>query len=353
MRAVVFAIALSLLPLHASATNSRPELMKVLEDLMAWLPGEYTSVPQVFLERNLGAPPDGEHEIVYRVFARIEAPHLAEHVIYTQIRLDGDDGPVFPGQQVVFLISVNVELGAVAISGRRIKDQKKFVDAHLRPDVWSDLEPDPDFGGNCMFNWRRHGKQLRGLLGEFGECTMVSKNTGHQMTWDAEWILNPEELWVYDNGYLEDGSLISGREDRTHLRMYKARRFECFTALRFEDGSNQVINPYFMHDRGDFFTITTNEPEPRELHVEFPDLSVAVRFRAQLCRPHAPHACMTESRANIRKRMSSVLPGQHRKAAGWASPPNGPPPGANWPTRKIRGSSKRCGGKVRTNAPLI
>lgn len=269
MRAIVFAIALSLLPLPATATNTRPELMKVLEDLMAWLPGEYTSIPQVFLERNLGAPPDGEHEIFYRVFAKIEAPHLAEHVIYTQIRLDGDDGPVFPGQQVLFLISMNEELGAVSISGRRIKDPKKFVDAHLRPDVWPDLEPDPNFGGNCTFNWRRHGKQLRGLLGEFGECTMVSKNTGHQMTWDAEWILNPEELWVYDNGYLEDGSLISGREDRTHLRMYKAKHFECFTSLRFEDGSNQVINPYFMHDRGDVFTITTNEPEARELHVEF------------------------------------------------------------------------------------
>ena len=269
MRAFVFAIALSLMPLPAAATNSRPELMKVLEDLMAWLPGEYTSVPQVFLERNLGAPPDGEHEVFYRVFARIEAPHLAEHVIYTQIRLDSDDGPVFPGQQIVFLISMNEELGAISISGRRIRDPHKFVDAHLRPDVWPDLEPDPNFGGNCAFNWRRHGKQLRGLLGEFGQCTMVSKNTGDEMTWDAEWILNPDELWVYDNGYLEDGALFFGREDRTHLRMYKARRFECFAALRFGDGSNQVINPFFMHDRGDVFTITTNEPEPRELHLEF------------------------------------------------------------------------------------
>ena len=49
----------------------------------------------------------------------------------------------------------------------------------------------------------------------------------------------------------------------------KAKRYECFTSFRFEDGTNQVINPYFMHDRGDVFTITTNEPDARELHVEF------------------------------------------------------------------------------------
>ena len=269
MRFATMTLALTLLTAPAAATNSKPELMKVLEDLLAWMPGEYTSIPQVFLERNLGAPPDGEHEEYYRVFAQIDAPHLAEHVIYTQIRIGGDDETIFPGQQVVFLISLDEDSHSVKISGRRIKDPENFIDAHLRPGIWSDIQPDPNFGGNCSFHWRRHGNQLRGLLGEHGECTMVSKNTGQQMTWDAEWILNPEELWIYDNGYLEDGSLFVGRKDRTHLRMYKAKRYECFTSFRFEDGTNQVINPYFMHDRGDVFTITTNEPEPRDLHVEF------------------------------------------------------------------------------------
>ena len=269
MRAFAVTVALALLASPAGATNSKPELMKVLEDFMAWMPGEYSSVPQVFLERNLGAPPDGEHDLFYRVFAEIEAPHLAEHVIYTQIRRGSDDGPIVPDQQVLLLISIDEELDAVSISGRRIREPQKYLDAHLRPEVWPELQPDPNYGGNCSFNWRRHGKQLRGLPGEFGQCTMVSKNTGQQMTRDAEWILSPDELWIYDNGYLEDGSLISGREDRTHLRMHKARRYECFAALRYEDGSNQVINPFFMHDRGDIYTITTEESEPRGIHLEF------------------------------------------------------------------------------------
>ena len=269
MRAISLFLACLVLATPAAATNSKPELAKVLEDLLAWLPGEYTSIPQVYLERALGTPPDGEHETYYRVFAEIDAPHLAEHVIYTQIRIGADNESIFPGQQVVFLISTNEEMGTVSISGRRIADADNFVDAHLHPEMWPNLQPDPNFGGNCTFNWQRHGNQLRGLLGEHGECTMVSKNTGQQMTWDAEWILNPEELWVYDNGYLEDGTLFAGREDRTHLRMYKAKRYECFTSFRFEDGTSQVISPYFMHDRGDIFTVETKEPEPRTLHVEF------------------------------------------------------------------------------------
>jgi hypothetical protein len=269
MMRTLLVVALMLLPLSASATNSKPELAKVLEDLLAWLPGEYTSIPQVYLERALGTPPDGEHEIYYRVFAEIDAPHLARHVIYTQIRLDGDDGTIFPGQQQVFLISIDEEKSVVSIEGRRIKDPENYVDAHMHPELWSTIAPDPDFGGNCLFNWRRHGQQLRGLLGDHGQCTMVSKRSGNQLTWDAEWILNPDQLWIYDNGTLADGTLFSGREDRTHLRLSKAERYECFTSLRFEDGTTQVINPYFMHNRGDTLTITTTEAEPRDLHVEF------------------------------------------------------------------------------------
>lgn len=269
MRTILIALAFLSSAAPAMATNSKPELAKVLEDLMAWLPGEYTSIPQVFLERALGAPPDGEHEIYYRVFAEIDAPHLAEHVIYTQIQLDGDDGTIFPGQQQVFLVSIDEENSRVSVSGRRIKDPEKYADAHLHPEMWASLEPDPDFGGNCTFNWRRHGNQLRGLLGDHGQCTMVSKRSGQQMTWDAEWILNPEELWIYDNGTLADGTLFAGREDRTHLRMYKATRHECFISFRFPDGATQVVNPFFMHDRGDTFTIVTEEAEPRTLHVEF------------------------------------------------------------------------------------
>ena len=139
MRRFILAIALLALAAPAAATNSKPELAKVLEDLMAWLPGEYTSIPQVYLERALGAPPDGEHEIFYRVFAEIDAPHLGEHVIYTQIRLDGDDGTVFPGQQVVFLISIDEDKQAISISGRRIKDGEKYIDSHLHPELWPSI----------------------------------------------------------------------------------------------------------------------------------------------------------------------------------------------------------------------
>ena len=253
-------------PSHA--TNSKPELMFVMQDLLAWLPGDYSSKPQVFLETELGEPPSGLHDDWYRSFAMIEAPHIGETVMYTQIRLGAKDGPLYPGQQVLFIITMDEENAAVNISGRRLLNMEEFEDLHLKPELWDDVQIDPEMGGNCDFRWRRHGRQLVGVL-EDGECTMTSKNTGQLMTWKAEWVLNDEELWIHDNGYYEDGSLIAGRPDKTHLRLYKVREHECFVSLMTDKNEPQVINGFTMHDRGDQFTFMTEDIEPRMLYLDF------------------------------------------------------------------------------------
>ncbi|MDX2223757.1 MAG: CpcT/CpeT family chromophore lyase [Rhodospirillaceae bacterium] len=251
----------------AQATNSKMELAAVLRDLMAWMPGSYSSAPQVFFENEVGPPPDGVHENFHRVFAKIDAPHLGEHVMYTQIRIEGDEGTLYSGQQVLFIISIDEKHQAVNVAGRRIKDPENYVDAHLHPEMWSTIAPDPDYGGNCDFRWRRSGAQLKGVLND-GTCTMVSKRSGTQLTWDAEWILTPGELWIYDNGYLADGSLFQGRADKTHLRMYKSRDFECFASYRPAKGDPVVNNGFVMHDRGDVHTLVVKGlKQPVHLHL--------------------------------------------------------------------------------------
>lgn len=213
-----------LLP-SAHATNSRPELESVMDMLIKWLPGEFSSKPQLELERQYGAPPDGEHYDWYRIFARINAPHIGEHVIYGQLHIGDKNQPIVPGTQVLYIISIDEEHMAVSVSGRRIANPEQFAFAHEHPELWATMAIDPDYGGNCDFRWRLHGNQIVGRLAQKGEaaidgnCSMTSKKSGINMTWDAEWVLNDRELWIYDNGYLDDGALFQGREDRTHIRL--------------------------------------------------------------------------------------------------------------------------------------
>ena len=221
---VVSASVMMLLP-SAHATNSRPELESVMALLIQWLPGEFSSRPQLELERQYGAPPDGEHYDWYRIFAQIDAPHIGEHVIYGQLHIGDKSQPIVPGTQVLYIVSIDEERMAVSVSGRRIANPEQFAFAHEHPELWETMAIDPDYGGNCDFRWRLHGNQIVGRLAQKGEaaidgnCSMTSKKSGVNMTWDAEWVLNDRELWIYDNGYLDDGVLFQGREDRTHIRL--------------------------------------------------------------------------------------------------------------------------------------
>lgn len=233
----------------AGATNSRPELEQVMRDLLAWLPGEYSSYPQLYLERELGAMPEGEHEDWYRIFARIEAPHIGPRVVYGELRAGGPEGPIVTGQQILYVVSLDEGHRAVGVSGRRIRDAGRFEAVHTRPELWSELAIDPRSGGSgCDFRWRRHGVQLRGMLDDDGRCEIVSKISGSRMSFDAEWVLNPEELWVFDNSYADGRRLLTGREDRTHTRFSKTRSFDCSAV--YARGGRLASRVFLLHDRG-------------------------------------------------------------------------------------------------------
>ena len=233
------ALALTVLgSMPVRAAESQAELRQSLQDLLDWWPGDYDSLPQVDAERRLGAPPDGEHDRQTRVFRRVAVPHIGEHVIYGEVHVGGKDGDIIPGQQVLYIMHIDAARRAIDVSGRRILNGDRFRLKDQTPEKLRDIAIDPNVGGNCHFLWRREGLQLVAHLSDLNAnnttCTMVSKTSGQKMTWDAKWILTPDQMWVFDNGYLHDQDnpsrpprLFAGREDRSFEKMYKGREFKC------------------------------------------------------------------------------------------------------------------------------
>jgi len=253
-RLMLVGAALAWCSATSQATNTQPELEQVMTDLLQWLPGEYSSRPQRYLEGEQGASEEGQHDDWYRIFAPVEVPHIGANVIYGQMHIGNKDALIVPGTQVLYIVAMDPEHRAVSVSGRRIANGEDYAFAHLDPEKLKTIALDPDTGGNCDFRWRRHGNQLVGRLAEpdeaatDGTCTMTSKVSGVTMTWDAEWVLDAEQLWIFDNGYIE-GELFIGREDLTHTRLYKTRFFDCKVSL--EDRGQSRAFELLMHDRGD------------------------------------------------------------------------------------------------------
>ena len=241
--------------------QSRADLEWVMERLIEWLPGTWDSYPQVWFERNVRMPTqEGEHEHWHRTFARIHAPQVGEVVFYGQINNGGRDGPIIGGSQVLYHAVIDEELGAVNIFGQGPLNPEKYENLHERPELWGDVQFRERDALNCDWLWRRDGNQVFGVLAGNtpdkqkygpGTCSFISNRTGEEFRADAEWVLTPEQLWLYDNNW-SAGMLFLGREDQTHIRLHRARPYTC----EVEIGGDET--EYSAHDRG-FSTMITSE----------------------------------------------------------------------------------------------
>ena len=248
--------------------QGRQELEWVMQRLIQWFPGSWNSFPQVWYERNVRAPSEGEaHEYWHRTFARIDAPQVGDVVFYGQINVGGPEGAIMAGSQVLYKAVIDEELGAVNIFGQGPLDPQRFEDLHLRPELWAEVQMrDPD-SLNCDWLWRRDGNQIFGVLqgntpekqtAGPGTCSFISKRTDAPFRADAEWVLTAEQLWLYDNNW-SGGFLFLGREDQTHIRLYRAQDYSC----NIEDATGQRrVDAY---DRG--FNTTVRDADGAELQV--------------------------------------------------------------------------------------
>jgi len=245
----------------------RRQLEAVLEDMKAWLPGSWDSFPQIWYERNVTMPEEGEHEHWHRTFALIDAPQVGETVFYGQINVGGRDGPIMPRTQVLYKAVIDEERGVVSINGQPIPEPDRFQNLHERPGLWREVRMRDEAALHCSFIWRRDGVQLFGILeGKnpewskygTGTCNYVS-GSGAEFYADAEWVLSPDELWLYDINTIAGVQFI-GRKDRTHIRLYRALPYAC--ALRTGEGP---ITNVTGHDRG--LTARFTSPDGRELEV--------------------------------------------------------------------------------------
>jgi hypothetical protein len=232
--------------------HDRKELEEVMARLIAWLPGSWDSFPQVYYERTVRMPAEGEHEHWHRVFARIDAPQVGDVVFYGQINVGGRDGAIMGRSQVLYKAVIDEARGVVSITGQSPAEPEKFENLHERPELWRKVRMLNESAVRCDFVWRRRGTQIFGVVdGKTperrkhgpGTCSYVSENTGEEFVSDAEWVLEADQLWLYDSNTM-GGQLFIGREDKTHVRLYRARPYTC------DVGAGPDRRRLDAHDRG-------------------------------------------------------------------------------------------------------
>ncbi len=161
-------------------------------------------------------------------------PQLGPYVFYGVLHGDDRDGPIIGGQQVIYIATIDEKRRVVNFAGRGIANPEKYEHLQDHPEFWKDVRQ-RECVVNCDFIWHRQGEHLvgvlegllpKGLKGGPGTCTYISPNNDTEMRWDAVWVLGPEELWIYDNGYIGT-HMCQGRYDKVHSENYRARPYDC------------------------------------------------------------------------------------------------------------------------------
>jgi hypothetical protein len=230
---------------------TRVELEQTLADLLAWLPGEWSSYPQIQFEYAVRMPAEGPHENWYRTFALIDAPQVGKHVFYGQINEGGREGPLVARTQILYTVEIDEARQVVLVRGQPPLDAEKYVNLQDRPELWSKVRQRDPAAINCDFIWRRSGTQIVGVLEgrtedrrKAGPGTCSYNYQGDvEFFADAEWVLGPDDLWLYDINKI-GGRQFIGRADRTHTRLFRARPYAC--AVRDADGERELQ----AYDRG-------------------------------------------------------------------------------------------------------
>lgn len=173
-------------------------------------------------------------------------------MFYGQINVGGPDGPILGRTQVLYKTWIDDERGVVVINGQTVADPELYADLHEKPELWDQVQMRDESAIRCDFVWYRNGTQIVGVLeGKTEEsrrygprtCSYHSPTADAQFFADAEWVLSPDELWLYDINTM-DGFLFIGRPDRSHLKLYRTSTYRCVIA---GVNSNRSI---VAHDRG-------------------------------------------------------------------------------------------------------
>ena len=192
-------------------THDNPQKAE-LQSLLSSIVGRFDNRQQVERGENFlrDGPVDPQRapDLLFPVFALVEAPSIGKHVVYLQWHMGSPDGPL--QRQRIWSFEIDSTRNAVMMDFFTLREPERWRDAHLRPEValrsltTADLLPYPPA---CRLPFRRH---IDVFIVEIpsGECRIVSQQTRTAMTINARIVVGQDALWYDESGIRADGSVV-------------------------------------------------------------------------------------------------------------------------------------------------
>jgi len=150
------------------------------------------------------------HEHIHHIFAPVPTPALTGVTYHVTQYSDGDSSKVY--RQRLYQFIRNEEKDVLQLNIYRFKDETKYANAHLNPEIYQTLSTDEitTYPG-CEVYWQFTGTYFEGYMGE-NTCSIVSKRSGKKMFFNDTLRLTNDDIWIADKAEDGEGNYIFGNK---------------------------------------------------------------------------------------------------------------------------------------------
>lgn len=203
------------------------------------------------------------HEHIHHIFAPVATPALNGETYFVKQYMDGDSNKVY--RQRLYQFVRNEEKGAVQLNIFRFKDEAKYRDAHLTPELYQNLSTDEitTYPG-CEVYWKWNGEYFDGVM-EKNACAIRSKRSGKMLYFNDTLRLTESEIWIADTAHDEDGNYVFGNKQGIAHINRKVTYFTGWGGTRVggkdapEDAKWHFTRNLLLHDEGQIVPIVDDK----------------------------------------------------------------------------------------------
>lgn len=256
-----------------------------LERFIAWFGGEWNNNEQVWqqkvdAEKLPGGKPDDPISHTHHIFAPVAAPKIGDHTYYVQQHLDADMSKAY--RQRLYRISKDDGENAIKLEIFNLPDTKAFFNAHLKPEMFRELEPSSlKATPGCEVYWRytTASKEFTGTM-KPGACSYFSTAMNKRVVISDTLKLSDSEIWINDQARDEQGGYVFGSKTGTPVKNRKVRYYTGWAYMKRAgkdaketDQAGSYRGDLVVHNEGQYLPVLWDDGTPTQYMVQLAQLT--------------------------------------------------------------------------------
>ncbi|MEN9599374.1 MAG: hypothetical protein RL596_1693 [Bacteroidota bacterium] len=270
MKKVFLLLSIAFLSLTTNAQKKKVPVVDSfatqMKEMLGWFEGEFDNFQQVYKEKEDKVKEVHEH--IHSIFKKVSIPAFGDNVFYVIQYMDGDTSKVY--RQRIYSFTTDRIEQATRLDIYSFKNDTPYYYANLAPQKLASLtKTDMTITDGCGVWWKKIDGKYIGYMKEKA-CNFISKRSGKKIYITDSLQLTPNEIWIRDEAYDENGGYVFGHKGKIPHKLKRCTFYKGWILLQkagFENEYHQFRNQIW-HDQGKRIRLLTEDGKSTKYEIE-------------------------------------------------------------------------------------